>query len=163
MSVEKISNLETEVSINWDSSAVIIKRRISIPLIESRVDYRPVHGAKIILDSFSDVIIAALEARCNACMDMLMRNIDNVIHNDGQQIIFKKNNGSIHIFNVPSYNTMKDAIGLIELDHYEYISKHQWDQIAKSLYWIEKPADRNGFSFGNLISFVMEMFIRTEA
>ena len=34
-----------------------------------------------------------------------------------------------------------------------------YDQIAKALYWIEKPADRNGISFGNLISCVMEMIL----
>lgn len=36
-------------------------------------------------------------------------------------------------------------------------------KLAKALYWIEKPTDRNGISFGNLISCITEMLIFTEA
>ena len=37
------------------------------------------------------------------------------------------------------------------------LNKYEIDyQIVKALYWVEKPSDKNGISFGDLISCVTE-------
>ena len=151
------------VSSDFSDNNVKIVKRVTLPFKivsdsnRSKMDYRDVIG------TFAEVIIAALTARRKTCMDMLTRNIDNIVHNDGQQIIFKKNNGSYHAFNVYTYEAMDDAIAFMSKGDFKSLKKMHYDQIAKALYWIEKPADRNGISFGNLISCITEMLMFTEA
>lgn len=157
MTTQKSNNLESIISVDFSERSVKIVKRLSVPFKRDyttqipRIDYADVIG------TFADLIINALKSRREACLDMLMRNVDNIIFNDGQQIIFKKNNGQIHAFNVPSYQAMEEAIDMIKRGEIRKMIPAHYDQIAKALYWVEKPADRNGISFGNLISCVTEM------
>ena len=159
MTTQKSNNLESIVSLDFSEESVKIVKRLSVPFKQdyaiqrTRVDYADVIG------TFAELIIEALKSRREACLDMLIRNIDNIVFNDGQQIIFKKNNGQIHAFNVPSYKTMEEAINMIKKGEIRKLIPAHYDQIAKALYWIEKPEDKSGISFGNLISCVTEMMI----
>lgn len=110
-----------------------------------------------VINTFSDVIIEALEARMESCVDMLSRNLFNIVESDEFHILFKKDDGSYHSFNHPSFKVMQEAVELIKEKKNEYLTKAHYDQIIKALYWIEKPAPRNGISFGNLISACMEI------
>lgn len=157
MTTQKSNNLESIISVDFSERSVKIVKRLSVPFKRDyttqipRIDYADVIG------TFADLIINALKSRREACLDMLMRNVDNIIFNDGQQIIFKKNNGQIHAFNVPSYQAMEEAIDMIKRGEIRKMIPAHYDQIAKALYWVEKPSDKNGISFGNLISCVTEM------
>lgn len=112
-----------------------------------------------VIDTFSDVIIGALEARMEACVDMLSRNLFNIVESDEYHIMFKKEDGSYHSFNHPSFKVMQEAIKFIKEEKSKYLTKVHYDQIVKALYWVEKPAPRNGISFGNLISACTEIIL----
>ncbi len=112
-----------------------------------------------VVDTFSDVIIEALEARMEACVDMVSRNMFNIIESDEYHILFKKEDGSYHSFNHYSFWNMQEAIRLLKEGSSKRLGKVQFDQIMKALYWVEKPAPRNGISFGNLISTCLEIIL----
>lgn len=119
---------------------------------------------KTILRAYSDVIIDALNKRMESCMDMLSRNIFNVVLSDEHRVVFKKSNGTLHSFNHASFERMKEAVNLIASGAYDELLKSHYEQILKALYWVEKTPDRKNISFGNLISCLMEllMFIKEE-
>lgn len=112
-----------------------------------------------VIDTFSDVIIKALEERMESCVNMLSRNLFNIVESNEYHIMFKKENGSYHSFNHASFKFMQEAINLIHEKKFENLRKKHYDQIIKALYWIEKPAPRNGISFGNLISVCVEIVV----
>ena len=157
MTTQKSNNLESIISVDFSEGSIKIVKKISVPFKRDYAMQRPKVDYADVIGTFAELIIGALKARREACLDMLMRNVDNIIFNDGQQIMFKKNNGQIHSFNVPSYEIMEEAIDLIKKGEIRKMIPAHYDQIAKALYWVEKPADRNGISFGNLISCVTEM------
>ena len=127
-------------------------------LLITGIDY------KTVLKVYSDVIIDALNKRMESCMDMLSRNIFNVILSDECRVVFKKSNGTLHSFNHASFERMKEAVNLIASGAYDELLKAHYEQILKALYWVEKTSDRKNISFGNLISCLMEllMFIKEE-
>lgn len=107
----------------------------------------PIHVSIFkVIDTFSDVIIEALEKRMEACVDMLSRNLFNVVESDEYHILFKKEDGSYHSFNHPSFRVMQEAINWIKEEQTKSLTKVHYDQIVKALYWVEKPAPRNGIS-----------------
>ena len=114
-----------------------------------------------VIDTFSDVIIKALEERMESCVNMLSRNLFSIVESNEYHILFKKEDGSYHSFNHPSFKVMQEAIKLIKEEKSKHLTKVHYDQIAKALYWVEKPAPRNGISFGNLISACMEIILIT--
>ena len=65
-------------------------------------------------------------------------------------ILFRKDDGSYHSFNHASFRIMQEAINLIKEEKSKHLTKVHYDQMVKALYWVEKPAPRNGISFGNL-------------
>ena len=114
---------------------------------------------KTVLKAYSDVIIDALNKRMESCMNMLSRNIFNVVLSDKHRIVFKKSNGTLHSFNHASFERMKETIDLIDGERYDELLTGDYEQILKALYWVEKTPDRKNISFGNLISCIMEMLM----
>lgn len=112
-----------------------------------------------VINTFSDVIINALEARMESCVDMLSRNLFNVVESNELHILFRKDDGSYHSFNHYSFKAMQEAVSLIKDEKSKHLTKVHYDQIVKALYWVEKPAPRNGVSFGNLISACTEIIL----
>ena len=110
-----------------------------------------------VIGTFSDVIIDALEKRMESCVDMLSRNLFNIVESNEFHIMFKKEDGSCHSFNHISFRVMQEAIRFINEERLEDLGKRHYDQILKALYWIENPAPRNGVSFGNLVSMCMDV------
>ena len=113
----------------------------------------------MVIDTFSDVIIEALEARMESCVNMLSRNLFNIVESNEHRILFKKEDGSYHSFNHASFRSMQEAINLFKEGNSKHLKKLHYDQIIKALYWVEKPAPRNGISFGNLISTCVEIIL----
>lgn len=108
-----------------------------------------------VFNTFSDVLITALEERMESCMDMLNRNLFNIVVSNEHHILFKKENGSYHSFNHASFKIMQEAVDFIYNGLFKNLRREHYDQIIKALYWVEKPAQRDNFSFGNLISACM--------
>ena len=110
-----------------------------------------------VLYRFSEVIVKALEDRMAACMDMLSKNIFNVVYSNEHTIIYKKENGKYHNFNHASYRTMEEAINMFTIGDIFNLELPHFDQIMKALVWVKDREDVQGISFGNLISCVMEL------
>ena len=114
-----------------------------------------------IFSAWSEVCIKALELRMDSCISMLFRNRDNVLSSNEFQIIFKKANGQIHVFDHISFKAMEDFK--------EYLKRYDWQkrgpeslwvrQLLKALYWIpeEDKQEKGGYGFGQLISFLEEL------
>lgn len=151
----------SSVFVNEKEKCSVFTHQFKIPfkecsdpeLLVSRVDY------KTVLRAYSDVIIDALNKRMESCMDMLSRNIFNVILSDECRVVFRKSNGMLHSFNYPSFERMEEAIDLIDGGNYDELLKAHYEQILKALYWVEKTSDRKNISFGNLISCLMELLM----
>lgn len=110
-----------------------------------------------VLYRFSEVIIKALEDRMAACINMLGKNIFNVVYSNEHTIIYKKENGKYHNFNHASYRTMEEAINMFTIGDMFNLELPHFDQIMKALVWVKDREDVQGISFGNLISCVMEL------
>ena len=122
---------------------------------------------KEVISAWSEVCVRALEARMDACVSMLFRNRNNIVVSNQYQVIFKKSNGQYHSFNHPSFKAMEAMKEYLEKGNWKLYRPEQAGvrQLLKSLYWIpeEDKQERNGYSFGQLIScleeFTFESFL----
>lgn len=146
-------NEKEKCSVFTHQFKVPFKKCSDSDLLVSRLDY------KTVLRAYSDVIIDALNKRMESCMDMLSRNIFNVILSDECRVVFKKSNGMLHSFNHASFERMKEAIDLVDGGKYDELLPAHYEQILKALYWVEKTSDCKNISFGNLISCLMELLM----
>lgn len=150
--------VNTKVEVNESEKLSVFTHQFKIPfkkcdtldLISKHISY------KTVLGEFSDILQQALIMRMDACVDMLSRNLFNIILSNEHRIVFKKNDGSIHSFNHVSFNIMGEAVKLLQEKKYDLLLKPHYEQMLKALYWVEKPSDRKNISFGNLISCLME-------
>ena len=103
----------------------------------------------------------------DSCVSMLFRNRNNIVVSNEYQIIFKKSNGQYHSFNHPSFKAMEAMKEYLENGNWKLCRPEQAGvrQLLKALYWIpeEDKQERNGYSFGQLIScleeFTFESFL----
>ena len=152
--------VNTKVEVNESEKLSVFTHQFKVPfkkcdnldLISKHISY------KTVLEEFSDILQQALIMRMDACVDMLSRNLFNIILSNEHRIVFKKNDGSIHSFNHVSFNIMEEAVKLLQEKEYDLLLKPHYEQMLKALYWVEKPSDRKNISFGDLISCLMEMF-----
>lgn len=155
--LETVSKNELNVEVFADNKYSKFTHTFKVPFkkLEEPIQFRM--SIYKVIGTFSDVIIEALEARMESCVDMLSRNLFNIVESDEHSILFRKDDGSYHSFNHPSFKVMQEAVLLLEDGKARELGKIHYDQIIKALYWVEKPAPRNGISFGNLISACMEI------
>ena len=120
-----------------------------------------------VLSAWFEVCIRALELRMDSCVSMLFRNRNNIVVSNEYQVIFKKSNGQYHSFNHPSFKAMEAMKEYLENGNWKLCRPEQAGvrQLLKALYWIpeEDKQERNGYSFGQLIScleeFTFESFL----
>lgn len=149
------NNLNVEVFTNERYSKFTHTFRVPFKKLEEPIQIRT--SVFKVIDTFSDVLIKALEERMEACVDMVSRNMFNIIESNEYHIIFKREDGSYHSFHHISFNNMQEAVLLLKDGKARELGKIHYDQILKALYWVEKPTPRKGISFGNLISVCMEI------
>ena len=155
--ISKKNELNVEVFANEKYSKFTHTFRVPFKRLEEPIQVRL--SIYKVIDTFSDVIINALEARMESCVDMVSRNLFNIVESNEYHILFKKEGGSYHSFNHISFTNMQEAVLLLKDGKARELGKIHYDQILKGLYWVEKPAPRNGISFGNLISACMEIIL----
>lgn len=157
----KTNKVNSAVSVNKEEKVTNITTTLSIPFMDWKDGF--VEEAAMnwdqVLYTFSSVIIKALEDRMAACMDMLGKNIFNVVYSNEYTIVFKKEDGKYHNFNHGAYKTMEDAINMFTIGDIFNLELPHLDQIMKALVWVEDRKDVENISFGNLISCVMELTI----
>lgn len=118
-----------------------------------------------ILGYFQKHCVEALKARRKACMNNLLNHLSSRFMVTEYTIGYKRNDDTVHYFNIPSYNAMGEAIEMLKTQDYGHFlqCKGYVDQLLKALYWVDKPEDKKGFpKYSDLISLLMEVHMCSE-
>ena len=152
-------------TINVNTENKSIELTISLPFVNKTLGGAPkIAPAKKVIDAFKMTLLEALEARMEACYTSLQNHLKDIILSDEYCIVYRRENGTTHSFNIPSYRAMEQCRKcLLTMDtdkiFIDLTANPQWaEQLAKSLYWV-KPEDRNGQCFGDLVSLLMKIAI----
>ena len=136
---------------------------VLIPLCDKQ-ECRPVDRVGLLMDitgAFSERIIKSLERRMEACQQNLLFHLKDVIYNDGNRILYKRKNGTLHSFNTPSFEAMKDAVKALTHGEYKsFVSNKVWiDQTLKALLndTEQDHSDSGGFAYSDLVSMLCEL------
>lgn len=124
----------------------------------------PVDSIKII-EAWAPVIVSALQARMESCVNMLCRNQERIAIHNKQAITFLKKDGKVHVFRYDTFKRMEGTVNLynsgipVTTAIQEYQSARQ---VIKALFWIteEQRQDHDGFSFGELLSAIELVFFK---
>ena len=170
MTNNKTNNLVSTATVNSENKYAEFTTFFRIPF--NNVDPSTIFTGnrdlwRKVLSAWFEVCIRALELRMDSCVSMLFRNRNNIVVSNEYQVIFKKSNGQYHSFNHPSFKAMEAMKEYLENGNWKLGSPEQaWvRQLLKALYWIpeEDKQERNGYSFGQLIScleeFTFESFL----
>ena len=144
---------------NGEESVQISYKENTNPYHPHDTTYCRVNHRDEILNAFNEVMIDALDKRLDACFGQLYKHTNNIRSANECIIVFKKDNGVDHAFNAPTFDCMIGCIEILKRRDYDDLNTFCLDQIIKSLFWIEAPADINRISFSNLISCLMEMYL----
>lgn len=109
-----------------------------------------------IMNAWAPVCIEALKMRMDACVQMLEDHRKDIISANEDAVEFKKDNGSIHRFDISSYNLMEQTITNFQNGDLS-LNRGTAYQLVKALYWIPEKlkAERKGIGFELFISFVL--------
>ncbi len=116
-----------------------------------------------IIGAFSARLIASIERRQKACLKLLLKHEDDIVFNNGIHVEWKRKDGSIGYFNVPSFEAMNRALGQLRLGNYsKFVEDHnEVDQALKALLndpvEFQDHSDTGGFTYANLISTLCEL------
>lgn len=114
-----------------------------------------------ILNEWKDEMILALELRMQHCVSDLYKHRDSV-YVANEHIIGYTKGLKTKIFNHTSYNTMEEALSILNEGNLDRIlNPHMVDQIIKGLFWIpeELKDSSRKYGFGELISLLTSVFI----
>lgn len=111
-------------------------------------------SSKEILLAWKSVCIRALEARMDSCLSLLYNNKERVRIANEYQILFIRENGHLHAFNIKSFEEMNQLVDSFKNDKLSFSSPIQINQLMKALYLVpeKERTDHGGFSFAELIS-----------
>ena len=122
-----------EQKISKDGHGVYLT--IQIPFKEStdcmRISKQP-HW--YIIKKHMDSIRNAVVLRMQSCYEKLASNAQNVLYNDGHQILYKDaTTGILESFNLPSYNVMESVVKAIDQKEFERWTLPMLEQTLKAL------------------------------
>lgn len=150
-------------TITVNTEAQSYELTISLPFVNKTIGGAPKRPyLEDVLDAYKGFILEALESRMEACYTNLQNHLKDIIYSDQFCIVYRRENGTTHSFNIKSYQAMEECHEvLLTMDTNKIrdgLREHgQWaEQLCKALYWV-KPEDRNGQCFGDLISCLMEL------
>lgn len=136
---------------------------ISLPFCNKTIGGAPrCPRSEDVLDAYKGLLLGALEARMEACYTNLQNHLKDIIFSDQFCIVYRRENGITHSFNIKSYQAMEECREVLLTMNTDKIRdglrEHgQWaEQLCKALYWV-KPEDKNGQCFGDLVSCLMEI------
>jgi hypothetical protein len=137
----------------------------TIPLMESEEGRNICNPGKAldIIGSFSAYLTLLLKRRKEACMKLLRSHINDIFYNNGFTIAWHRKDGTVGYFNIPTYETISNAIHTLQLGNYKMFldSKPMVDQAIKAI--MNEPeldhADSGSFKFSELVSVLCEYHI----
>lgn len=108
-----------------------------------------------VFESYRDYLITVLRNRMNACVNNLFAHREDVVFNDGNQIIYYRKDGSTNSFNVPSYMEMQDCMHALEHREFNSIADNKLIKAICNDRDTNKE-DAGTIKFSNLISVLCE-------
>lgn len=115
-----------------------------------------------VLSKYRNIIIGTLERRMQACQNNLLVHINDIVFNDGNQIGYKRNDGSIHFFNVLSFELMQQGVEDLKENNFQMVIDNTplIEQIVKAICNDNEKldkSDKGSTKFSDLISVLCEL------
>lgn len=145
---------------NFEKNCVELS--VSIPFVGTEDTTPNIDLVYDCIGTYAPYLIKVLEERMVACHTHLMSHLGTVVFNNGFSIRYKRDDGSLGTFNIPSYNLMRDAIA--------YLKKGNFDAFLNTTGCVEQALkaimnhpnvfqeDKGGFRYSQLISILMEAY-----
>ncbi len=160
--------MERKSQIRPTENGVEISINVLFPFIKkslSKIALNKIHSDRKefmqkVLESYRDYLMTVLSDRMNACVNNLFVHREDVVSNDGNQIVYLRKDGSLNSFNVPSYMAMQDCMYALEHREFNSIADNKvWcDQLIKAICNDRdtNKEDAGTIKFSNLISVLCE-------
>lgn len=135
-------------------SVTIPIKKVNFSETPSKRDFKKF--AEEVFEAYTNIIVEALEARMNACVNGLIKHLDDVKYCDSKYITYTRKSGGEHTFSFNAYDTMQRLVKKIQQYKLGELTKSELKQIAKALYWVEDKSDIGKYTFQDLIDVIDE-------
>lgn len=135
-------------------SVTIPFKKIAFSETPSKKDFR--EFAEKVFDAYTNVIVEALKARMEACVDNLIKHSDSIKYCDDKYITYVRKSGGEHTFSFSAYDTMQRLVKKVQQYKLNELTRFETKQIAKALYWVEDKSDIKEYTFQDLIDVINE-------
>lgn len=135
-------------------SVTIPIKKVNFSETPSKRDFKKF--AEEVFEAYTNIIVEALEARMNACVNGLIKHLDDVKYCDSKYITYTRKSGGEHTFSYNAYDTMQRLVKKIQQYKLGELTKSELKQIAKALYCVEDKSDIGKYTFQDLIDVIDE-------
>lgn len=135
-------------------SVTVPIKKINFSETPSKRDFKKF--AEEVFEAYTNIIVEALEARMNACVNGLSKHSNDVKYCDSNYITYTRKSGGEHTFSYNAYDTMQRLVKKIQQYKLGELTKSELKQIAKALYWVEDKSDIGKYTFQDLIDVIDE-------
>lgn len=135
-------------------SVTIPIKKVNFSGTPSKRDFKKF--AEEVFEAYTNIIVEALEARMNSCINGLIKHSDDVKYCDSKYITYTRKSGGEHTFSYNAYGTMQRLVEKIQQYKLSELLKSELKQIAKALYWVEDKSDIGKYTFQDLIDIIDE-------
>lgn len=135
-------------------SVTIPIKKVNFSETPSKRDFKKF--AEEVFEAYTNIIVEALEARMNACVNGLIKHSDSIKYCDSKYITYTRKSGGEHTFSYNAYDTMQRLVKKIQQYKLGELTKSELKQIAKALYWVEDKSDIRKYTFQDLIDVIDE-------
>lgn len=135
-------------------SVTIPIKKVNFSETPSKRDFKKF--AEEVFEAYTNIIVEALEARMNACVNGLIKHSDSIKYCDNKYITYIRKSGGEHTFSYNAYDTMQRLVKKIQQYKLGGLTKSELKQIAKALYWVEDKSDIGKYTFQDLIDVIDE-------
>lgn len=129
-------------------------KKVAFSETPSKRDFK--EFAERVFEAYTNVIIEALEARMNACVNGLIKHSDSIKYCDNKYITYDRKSGGKHTFSYDTYNIMQRLVKKIQQYKLGELTKFELRQIDKALHWVEDKSDIGKYTFQDLIDVIDE-------
>ena len=135
-------------------SVTIPIKKVNFSETPSKRDFKKF--AEEVFEAYTNIIVEALEARMNDCVNGLIKHSDDVKYCDDKYITYTRKSGGEHTFSYNAYDTMQRLVKKIQQYKLGELTKSELKQIAKALYWVGDKSDIGKYTFQDLIDVIDE-------
>lgn len=129
-------------------------KKVALSETPSKKDFKDF--AEKVFEAYTNVIVKALKARMEACVNNLIKHSDDIKYCDNKYITYVRKSGGEHTFSFNAYEAMRELVKKIQQYKLDDLTKLELKQIAKALYWVEDKTDIEKYTFQDLIDVIDE-------